>query len=325
MRPIELVDAKRKRVGSAEPARHGGVQAVDQLAPNIQKGDAWHAHEILEITRHEEVDVERLHIHRHRAECLIGVAIQQGSVLVRLLGDPCDVLRCTIEIVAVTRRDDQCVAIDATIVFARVDRSVAHRHPMQVRPAPFLCEPDMTDSRELGFGHDHRASPAGEVECAGDRARGFRHGAEEGDLVSRGTDEAGERDFRQPHLANPRIPIHAALIPRLQIPFRGGASANGLRRLRAVVHWNGGFQEWNLPSICGDVEAGRTGRDRLHPREFTARKRVGKRQLTTRTPITSPTSPAVTGWSRVSQSSAASSVSNNRIGRPASCATLSAR
>ena len=242
----------------------------------------------------------------------------------RLLGDPSDVLRCPIEIVAMTRRDDQCVTVDATVVFARVHRAVAHRHPLQVRPALLLCEPDMAHRWELGFGHYHRASRACEVECAGDRTRGFRHGAEQGDLVSRGTDEAGERDFRQQHLANPRIPIHAALIPRLQVPFRGGASANGLRRLRTVVHWNGGFQEWNLPAICGDVEAGRAGRDRLHPRESTERKPVGKRQLTTRTPITSP-SPPVTGWSRVSQSSAASSVSNNRMGRPASCATLSAR
>src|SRR6185437_3129555 len=147
----------------------------------------------------------------------------------------------------------QCGSVvDERIIGGRVGVG-AYWSPRYPRAALLLRQPHMSYCRKLRVAHDDVRAATLQYERARDRARRFGDRAEHSDIVCRGPDQLCEFRLGQRDLRHPRVPIHAAAVPRIQIAFGGGARGVGLRRLRAVVHRNARREQRDAPAPCVDV------------------------------------------------------------------------
>ena len=68
-RPVERVEAERKRVDAAEPAGRQRLEPLDERAAHVEERDAGRTEQVLQRAGHQEVDAERVHVERRRCRC----------------------------------------------------------------------------------------------------------------------------------------------------------------------------------------------------------------------------------------------------------------
>ena len=254
-RPVEDLGLEGVGVAPPEPAGDGRMQSVEQIAPRVEECDARHAHQVLEVSRRQEVDAERLDVDGVGAEGLVGVDEQERASGVGLLGNGSQVLLEPVLVVRVRRRDQQRLVVQVPVVVLQVHDLVAHRHPIDPEAVFLKRHPHLADAGELGFGRYDLATPTGRVERADQARARFRDRGRDGDLIRGRVDQPSELHFGAVRLLGPLLPVHTVAVPRVQVGFGGGPGAHHLRALRAGVECGVRLQEGDTGPPRGHVVA----------------------------------------------------------------------
>ncbi len=112
-RVVAVVHLEDVLVG--EPAGRGRPDALDDLAPRVEEGEAGRAEQVLEHAGGEEVDAQLLHVERQRAGALVRVQHDERAALVRDARDLLHVDARAVPVADVRDRDDRRVVVDLAL------------------------------------------------------------------------------------------------------------------------------------------------------------------------------------------------------------------
>ena len=218
-----VVDVHREDVLVGEPAGRRRPGPLPELAAAVEERESGRAEQVLEDAGGEEVDVELLHVDRHRADRLVGVEQHERAAARGRCARP-----------SAGRRpsrpsgSETCVVETSSVSSSIAGSSSSGCDVGHARAARLLRVPDLADRRELEVGEDDLRAGR-EPEPARERGDAGRERRRDGDLVRLGVDQAGERGRARPPCARPSSPT-----ARPSRPSRGGSPrTSGAPRPRA--------------------------------------------------------------------------------------------
>src|SRR5215208_2562623 len=145
-----------ERVYPPEPAGDARLQIITQSRPDVHEGDAWNTKQILEVPGNNEVQVALFNIQRNRTQPLIGIHEDQGSVLMREIGQGSHVLQGGIVVRNLVNAEYRGVQPQVRLHNIGCVQPVRRLYELDFRPAAVGArQPDLPDGGELvGSGHD---------------------------------------------------------------------------------------------------------------------------------------------------------------------------
>ena len=118
------MDVHLEDVLVGEPAGRRRPRLLPELAAAVEEGEPRRAEQVLEHAGGEEVDAERLHVDRQRADRLVRVEQDGHAALVRDRDDRLHVELRAVAVADVRDRDELRLLVDGLAEVLRRERSV---------------------------------------------------------------------------------------------------------------------------------------------------------------------------------------------------------